>query len=192
MTYLTRIHATSARMDRLIHDLLSFARMARTSLRVESVDLSAIARSVVEEFGHEKPRRSAEFRVADGVVVSGDAALLRVVVENLLGNAWKYSSRREHAEVEFGVEQAGQEAVYFVRDNGVGFDMRFEDKLFRPFQRLHAVGEFEGTGIGLATVQRIVERHGGRVWAESEPDQGATFRFTLPLRPVLPPPSTES
>ena len=111
--------------------------------------------------------------------MEGDESLLRMVLENLLGNAWKYSSRQTKALIEFGSETVDGENVYFVRDDGVGFDMRFVGKLFRPFQRLHAVGDFEGTGIGLATVQRIVERHGGRVWAEGEVDEGTTFRFTL-------------
>lgn len=182
-SYLEKIHSTSARMDRLIHDLLAFSRMARTSMTVQRVDLSAIARGIVEELAEERPRREATFTVADGMVVDGDAALLRIVVENLLGNAWKYTSRREHARIEFGVEERDGEKVYFVRDNGVGFDMRFVANLFRPFQRLHAMGEFEGTGIGLATVQRVLERHGGRVWAEGELDKGSVFRFTLPPWP---------
>lgn len=177
--YLDKIHSTSARMDSLIHDLLAFSRMARASMVLERVDLSRMARDIVAEFEHEKPRRPATFTVAKGLVVEGDVALLHIVMENLLGNAWKYTSQQEHAEIEFGSVAEDGERVYFVRDNGVGFDMRFVDKLFRPFQRLHAVGEFEGTGIGLATVQRIVERHGGKVWAEGVAGRGAVFWFTL-------------
>lgn len=178
-SYLHKIHATSARMDRLIHDLLAFSRMARASMTPEKVDLSAMARAVMEELEQEQRGRKATVRVADGLVVEGDPNLLRIVVENLLGNAWKYTSRREASNIEFGMEVVEGERVYFVRDDGVGFDMRYAAKLFRPFQRLHAVGDFEGTGIGLATVHRIVERHGGRVWAEGGVDAGATFRFTL-------------
>ncbi len=181
--YLDRIHATSARMDRLIHDLLAFSRMSRASMTVAKVDLSALARTVkdglLQELASEKGDREVEFTIEDGLVVDGDESLLRMVLENLLGNAFKYSSRQESSSIEFGSEMVDGERVYFVRDDGVGFDMRFVDKLFRPFQRLHAVGEFEGTGIGLATVQRIVERHRGRVWAEGEVGEGTTFRFTL-------------
>ncbi|MFN2377681.1 MAG: PAS domain S-box protein [Candidatus Binatia bacterium] len=178
-SYIHKIHATSARMDRLIHDLLAFSRMARASMTLERVDLSAMARAVVEDLQQEHRGRTATVRVADGLVVQGDPNLLRIVVENLLGNAWKYTSRGEASNIEFGMETVEGEKVYTVRDDGVGFDMRYAAKLFRPFQRLHAVGDFEGTGIGLATVQRIVERHGGRVWAEGGVGEGATFRFTL-------------
>ncbi len=183
-SYLEKIHSTSARMDRLIHDLLAFSRMSRASMTMGTVDLSLIARAIVEELEDERPRREAVFVIADNLKVNGDATLLRIVVDNLIGNAWKYTSRRPSARIEFGVEEQDGEKVYFVRDDGVGFDMRFVGKLFRPFQRLHAVGDFEGTGIGLATVQRIVERHGGRIWAESEIDKTTVFRFTL-----APPPS---
>jgi PAS domain S-box-containing protein len=183
MLYLDRIHATSARMDRLIHDLLAFSRMSRASMTMARVDLSALARSVRDQFlqqlVQEKSNRKVVFTIEDGLAVDGDESLLRMVLENLLGNAWKYSGRQDEASIEFGSEIVDGERVYFVRDDGVGFDMRFVGKLFRPFQRLHAAGEFEGTGIGLATVQRIVERHGGRVWAEGEVGEGTIFRFTL-------------
>ena len=178
-SYLDKIHTTSARMDRLIRDMLAFSRMLRASMTVGAVDLSAIARAVIEEFRQDEPGREVESVIADGIVVDGDDALLRIVMENLIGNAWKYTSTGARARIEFGVEEQDGEKIYFVRDDGVGFDMRFVGNLFRPFQRLHAIGEFEGTGIGLATVARIVERHGGRIWAESEVDCGATFRFTL-------------
>jgi PAS domain S-box-containing protein len=181
--YLDRIHSTSARMDRLIHDLLAFSRMSRASMTVAKVDLSALARTVkdglLQGLAQSKEDRDVTFTIEDGLVVDGDESLLRMVLENLLGNAFKYSSRQPAASIAFGSETLEGEKVYFVKDDGVGFDMRFVGKLFRPFQRLHAVGEFEGTGIGLATVQRIVERHGGRVWAEGEIDEGTTFRFTL-------------
>jgi len=179
-SYLDKIHTTSARMDRLIHDLLAFSRMSRTSMTIQEVDLSALAHAVAEDLDQERPRRDVEFTIAGNLVVEGDGTLLLIVVENLIGNSWKYTSRREGARIEFGSAERDGETVYFVRDNGVGFDMRFIGKLFRPFQRLHAVGEFEGTGIGLATVQRIVERHGGRVWAESEVEESTTFYFTIP------------
>ncbi|HEY2774486.1 MAG TPA: PAS domain S-box protein [Candidatus Binatia bacterium] len=178
--YLEKIHSTSSRMDRLIHDLLAFSRMARTSMTIVVVDLSELARGAAAELAQQEPERNVEFAIAEGLVVEGDAALLGVVVENLIGNAWKYTQRRDVARIEFRADLVEGEKVYSVRDDGVGFDMRFVGKLFRPFQRLHGIDDFEGTGIGLATVQRIVERHGGRVWAESEVDCGATFRFTLP------------
>lgn len=183
-SYLDRIHSTSARMDRLIHDLLAFSRMSRASMSVQRVDLSALARSVVEELRREEAAREVTVEIADGLFVDGDATLLRIVLENLIGNAWKYTSRRPVSRIEFGVETKDGERVYFVRDDGVGFDMRFVGKLFRPFQRLHAIGDFEGTGIGLATVQRVGERHGGRVWADSEEGESTTFRFTLKPRRI--------
>jgi light-regulated signal transduction histidine kinase (bacteriophytochrome) len=143
------------------------------------VNHSALATAVADELARAHPDRRVEVRVADGLVARGDRALLRLVLENLLGNAWKFTARTAAARIEFGREGAGERSAYFVRDNGVGFDMAYADKLFGAFQRLHAATEFPGTGIGLATVQRIVLRHGGQVWAESAVGQGATFYFTL-------------
>ena len=131
------------------------------------------------QYRQDAPEREISYTVAPEVMVSGDEGLLRIVLENLLGNAWKYSSKTAQAHIEFGATELAEETVYYVRDNGVGFDMAYAHKLFGPFQRLHRLEEFSGTGIGLATVQRIIHRHGGRVWAEAEPNKGATFYFTL-------------
>jgi light-regulated signal transduction histidine kinase (bacteriophytochrome) len=148
-------------------------------LRGSAVDLSGLARTVACGLQERDSGRKVEFTIAGGVRVVGDANLLRVVLENLLGNAWKFTAKREDARIEFGVETGGGGPVYWVRDNGAGFDTKYADKLFSPFQRLHSASEFPGAGIGLATVQRIVRRHGGRVWAESAAGQGTAIRFTL-------------
>ncbi|BDV44587.1 hypothetical protein GURASL_35100 [Geotalea uraniireducens] len=177
---LERIRLASARMGEMIDAILNLAKVTRGELAYETIDLSALAREIAGELRLREPARAVDFVVADGVRVQGDATLLRVVLENLLGNAWKYTGRRERGRIEFGIrEGAGDGTTCFVSDNGTGFDMRYAGKLFGPFQRLHRAGEFEGTGIGLATVQRIVHRHGGRVWAEAAVDRGATFFFTL-------------
>ncbi|HYC00310.1 MAG TPA: PAS domain S-box protein [Candidatus Limnocylindrales bacterium] len=177
--YIDRVHATSARMGQLIQDLLALARVTRSSMRRGPVDLATLARGVAAELRQGQPDRDVEFIIPDQVRAEGDASLLRIVMENLIGNAWKYTSKHASARIEFGIDDTGGERAYFVRDDGAGFDMRYADKLFGAFQRLHAVAEFEGTGIGLATVQRIVQRHGGRVWATGAPEKGATFYFTL-------------
>lgn len=177
--HLRRVRNAARRMSSLIEDLLRLARVTRGDLRRVAVDLSAVAREIEAQLREREPARVVDVRIAERLVVDGDPGLLRMALENLLGNAWKYSSRRDRAVIELGVsEQAGTRA-YFVRDNGVGFDAEHADKLFRPFQRLHADHEFEGTGIGLATVQRIIARHGGRVWAEGERDRGAAVFFQL-------------
>lgn len=176
--YLRRVRAVTQRMSRLIDDLLSLSRIPRSELRRETVDLSGLACSVVEQLREAQPEREVEFHVAGGLMAQGDARLLRIALENLLGNAWKFSSKTDGAVIEFGMMRDDGEDVYFVRNNGAGFDMNYASKLFGAFQRLHDVREFEGTGIGLATVQRIVRRHGGRAWAEGEPGRGATFYFT--------------
>jgi light-regulated signal transduction histidine kinase (bacteriophytochrome) len=166
-------------MDQLITTLLNFSQLTRGEMRRTEVDLSIMAREIACHLSMKQPERDVTFNIADGIVVDGDARLLRVVLENLLGNAWKYTGREAEARIEFGMEEAGGETVYFVRDNGTGFDMSQADRLFNPFRRLHEEAEFEGTGIGLATVRRIIERHGGKVWAEGEVDRGAIFYFTL-------------
>ena len=177
--YIHRIRAASQRMGESMHSLLNLAQITRGELGLGRVDLSAIVHSVSAELKTTQPNREAEFGIQDGLLVNGDAQLLRVVIDNLLGNAWKFTGSREVTKIEFGVSSNGSGPVYFVRDNGVGFDMAYVDKLFGAFQRLHGATEFEGMGIGLATVERIVHRHGGKVWAEGDPGAGATFYFTL-------------
>ena len=178
-SHLRRVRAATKRMEQLIDDLLHLARVSRAELQSEPVDLSALARSIVAELRQREPRRAVEFACADRAPVRGDPRLLRIALENLLGNAWKFTLRRQPAHIEFGSVAQDGRPVYFVRDNGAGFDMAYAEKLFGPFQRLHGATEFPGSGIGLATVHRILQRHGGRVWAEAVVDGGATFYFTL-------------
>lgn len=177
--YLNRIRAGTQRMGRLIDDLLHLSRISRAELIPERVDLSALAESVAAELRADAPERTVEFAVQPGLCAEGDGHLLEVVLENLLGNAWKFTSGTASARIEFGVQDEAGGPAFFVRDNGAGFDMAYVDKLFGAFQRLHGAAEFPGTGIGLATVKRIITRHGGRVWAEGAPGAGATFFFTL-------------
>ena len=177
--HLERIRAATERMAQLIDDLLKLARVTRSEMRNEAVDLSALAQVILAEFQTLEPERSVECVVQDGVACRGDPQLLRVVLENLLGNAWKFTTKKPKAKIEFGMFQRDGERVYFVRDDGQGFDMTYVDKLFGTFQRLHSMTEFPGTGIGLASVRRIIHRHGGRTWAEGAEHQGATFFFTL-------------
>lgn len=182
-----RIRGSGRRMMQLIDDLLNLSRVTSGAMLSEPVDLSAIARSTSEELRSSAPQRPVEFVIADSGPVEGDPRLLRLAMDNLLRNAWKYTSRQPRARIEFGVEAKDGAQVYFVRDNGVGFDARSANRLFQPFQRLHPAEEFPGNGIGLATVQRIVRRHGGEVWAESEAGKGATFYFSLGKLKVNPP-----
>ncbi len=175
--YLGRIQASAAQMGELIEDLLYLARVSRASVRNARVDLSGMAREIVEQHRVQEPQREVTVQVQDGLVADGDAGLVRIVLENLLGNAWKFTSREPQAEITVG--RMPGEDVFFVRDNGAGFDMAYADKLFGVFQRLHSGTDFPGTGIGLATVNRIVSRHLGRVWATAAPGEGATFYFTL-------------
>lgn len=177
--YLRRIRASCEQMVRLIEDLLQLSRVARSEMRREPVDLGALARQITAELQKSDPKRSVQSVIGEGLVASGDERLLRVALENLLANAWKFTGKREDPRIEFGMVQRNGQPTFYVRDNGVGFDMAYADRLFGAFQRLHEKGEFPGTGIGLATVQRIVHRHGGRIWAESEAGKGATFFFTL-------------
>lgn len=179
--YLSRIQAGVAQMGRLIEDLLSLSQVSRMQLRYEDVDLSALGHRIVEDWRGRQPERQVEVLVEEGLKAQCDGRLIKMLMENLIGNAWKFTSREGNASIHVGqtLDAAGQ-PKFFVRDNGVGFDMAYADKLFVAFQRLHAVSEFPGTGIGLATVGRVVSRHGGRVWAESVPGRGATFFFTLP------------
>ncbi|MDP2660013.1 MAG: ATP-binding protein, partial [Dehalococcoidia bacterium] len=177
--YLRRVRAASQRMAQLIDDLLALSRTTRREMSRDRVDLSGLTGGVAAELQRNEPERRVEFVIQPGLVARGDSHLLRIVLENLLGNAWKFTSRRSIAKIEFGATQQDANTVYFVRDNGVGFDPAYADKLFGAFQRLHASTEFPGTGIGLATVQRIIRRHGGLIWPESAVDQGTTFYFTL-------------
>ena len=177
--YLERVRTGTQRMGHLIDDLLSLSRITRATLRRELVDLTDLARTILSELGGREPERRVESRVSEGLVVQADPSLLRVMLENLLSNAWKFTSKRPLATIEVGREERAEGAVFFVRDNGAGFSMEHVTQLFKPFQRLHAADQFEGTGIGLATVRRVVDRHGGRVWAEALPDRGATLFFTL-------------
>jgi signal transduction histidine kinase len=176
---LHRIRAGSQRMDRLIDDMLNLSRVSRSELHRELVDLSGLANDVADELRSHDSQRDVALRITKDLTADGDPQLLRVVLENLLGNAWKYTAKRPHATIEFGLSRDNGHSSFYVRDDGAGFDMQYADKLFTPFQRLHGMNEFPGTGIGLATVQRIIHRHGGRVWAEAKVNGGATFHFTL-------------
>jgi DNA-binding response OmpR family regulator len=180
---LTRVRAATDRMSGLIEDLLQLARLGRTALDPQPLDLSALARGVAAQLQERDPDRTVTFAIEDGLHVRADRGLLCAVLENLLGNAWKFTAHREAPTIELGRRDLGGQPGFFVRDDGDGFDMRYVDKLFRPFQRLHTDDEFPGTGIGLATVRRIIERHGGTVRAESAPGAGATFSFTIPTEP---------
>lgn len=177
--YLKHVRESAQQMSHLIDDLLALSRLSRGDVRRLQVDLSALAHELVERLQDTEPERRVTVVIHDGVVGHGDPTLLRAVLENLLGNAWKFTAKRELAHIEFGQTSDGARASYFVRDNGAGFDMAYAAKLFGVFQRLHSSDDFEGNGIGLATVQRIIRRHGGRVWAEGAVDRGATFSFTL-------------
>ena len=178
-SYIEEVYNGTLRMNELIDALLRFSTLARKELRREVVDLSAVARSAAGELRLAEPDRPVTLRIAEGIKVNGDANLLRVVLDNLLGNAWKYTKNRQDAVIEFGVAETAGEPVFFVRDNGIGFDMADAEKMFLPFQRLPVPDEYKGHGIGLATVQRIIHRHSGRIWAEGEPGKGATFYFTI-------------
>jgi light-regulated signal transduction histidine kinase (bacteriophytochrome) len=206
--YLVRIHNGSVKMTRLIDDLLHLSRISRQELARGRVDLSARVSSLVSELRESHPGRDVEVLITEGVTALADHGLMRIVLENLIGNSWKFTAKTRKARIEFGTIDCGtrnaecgmksgskgtasgmvsqsasrkpqSEIVYYVRDNGAGFDQAYADKLFRPFQRLHSGREFEGMGIGLSIVERVIRRHGGRVWAEGEPDKGATVYFTL-------------
>ena len=181
--YLERMRTSTQNMEQLIDGLLELSRLSRSELETCDINLSEVARSIAADLQDGEPEWEVSFSIQDHLVANGDPRLLRVALENLLGNAWKYTSKRPEARIEFGSSThmgslTGNKA-YFVRDDGAGFDMAYAGKLFGPFQRLHKVSEFAGTGIGLATVHRIVERHGGKIWAEGEVDNGAAFYFTL-------------
>ncbi len=177
--YLHRIRGASRRMGELIDDLLKLSRIGRAELHVETVDLSAMVRSIADSLRQNQPDRRVEVVIQSDVIVRGDKFLLAIALENLLGNAWKFTARQLPARIEFGILYQDGQPVHFVRDNGEGFDMQYAEKLFAPFQRLHSESDYPGTGIGLSTVQRVIQRHGGRIWATAEMHRGATFYFTL-------------
>jgi PAS domain S-box-containing protein len=177
--YLNRVRAATQRMGHLIDDLLNLSLMMRTEIRREEINMSELAHTIGEELRKTQPERQVEFVIQEGALAQGDARLLREMLENLLGNAWKFTGKNPHSRIEFGVTQQEGQKVHFVRDNGAGFDMKYADRLFVPFQRLHSTDEFSGNGIGLTIVSRIINRHGGQIWAEAEVEKGATFYFTL-------------
>ena len=177
--HIAKIRAGCRQMAEVIDSLLKLSRVMRQEADFKEVDLSAMAAEIFAGLRENEPLRRVDFRAQPGLTAEGDRVLLGEVLENLLSNAWKFTGRTPAPRIEFGAERRDGELAYFVRDNGKGFDMKYAGKLFRPFQRLHAPADFPGTGIGLTTVQRIIERHGGRVWAEAEEDKGAAFYFTL-------------
>jgi light-regulated signal transduction histidine kinase (bacteriophytochrome) len=176
--YLQHVLDAAHRMSGMLEGLLSLARLQRAEFHPIPLDLASIAGGIVDRLRAAEPAREIELALSGNIAAEGDSSLLTAALEALLQNAWKFTRGREPARIEVGAQPANP-AVYFVRDNGVGFDMRYADKLFNPFQRLHSVQEFEGIGIGLAAARQIIRRHGGRIWAEAAPDRGATFYFTL-------------
>jgi light-regulated signal transduction histidine kinase (bacteriophytochrome) len=180
--YLQRTRNAVMRMEKLIDDILRLSRLSRVSMIHEMVDLSGLAQSVVAGLREREPDRKVEVAIQPGLTIAGDRELLRAAMENLIGNAWKFTGKKEDARIEVGGLPDDGEVIFYVRDNGAGFNKAYADKLFKPFQRLHSEKEFPGTGIGLALVHRIASRHGGGVRAESEPGQGATFYLSLPAK----------
>jgi light-regulated signal transduction histidine kinase (bacteriophytochrome) len=177
--YLNRVRKGTQKMALLIDEMLNLSRLGRMTLKPVEVDLSAIAQSICTELHETDPQRKSEFVIAADLKSSADPTLIRAVLQNLLENAWKFTSKKAKSKIEFGELDIDGEITYFVKDNGAGFNMKYEKKLFTPFQRLHQESEFPGTGIGLTTVQRIIHRHNGVLWAESKINAGATFYFTL-------------
>jgi signal transduction histidine kinase len=177
--YLRRVRLASQRMEQLINDMIKLSRVTRTEINIEKVNLTRIARSVINELQESKPQRHVDIRIADDLEDNADSRLMHIMLENLLGNAWKFTQKQSTAVIEFGCTKEGKKKIYFVRDNGAGFDMTYMDKMFTPFQRLHTAEDYPGTGIGLATVRRIIHRHEGNIWAEGQVGKGATFYFTL-------------
>jgi signal transduction histidine kinase len=183
--HLKRVAAAAQQMGRLIDSMLSLSRVASATLDMKQIDLSGLVRETAERLRESEPERHVQFVIADGLSEQGDGVLLGAAIENLLSNAWKFTRNRTDARIEFGATKERGQTAYFVRDNGAGFDMAYASKLFGAFQRLHTASEFEGTGVGLATVHRIVRRHGGRVWAEGKVGEGACFHFTIGKRAGL-------
>lgn len=181
--YLQRIRAATQRMGALIDDILGLSRLTRAQMLVAKVDLTEIARSIIDEMQKAEPERVVTIKIAEGLEATADPKLMRIALENLLGNAWKFTGKQAEAIIELGATMEGSKTTYFVRDNGTGFDMAYANKLFTPFQRLHSVEEYPGTGIGLGTVQRVMHRHGGKVWADGQVGKGATFYFSFASEP---------
>jgi PAS domain S-box-containing protein len=177
--YLHRVRSAAQHMARLIDDLLSLSRISRSDMAIGQADLSRMVREIADDLHKTDPGRQVSFVIQEGIKVQGDSLLLRIALENLLQNAWKFTSKHPSAQIEFGMQQQKETPVYFIRDDGAGFDMKYADKLFGAFQRLHTAKEFPGTGVGLATVQRIIHRHGGRIWAKGEVEKGAVFHFII-------------
>ena len=177
--YLRRVSGSAERMSELIDDLPALSRVTQVDMQSTHVDLSSMVNEIMQELQNIEPQRSEEFLITPDLHVHGDIGLHHIAMDNLISNTWKFTRKEATARIEFGCQNHEGEIVYFVRDNGAGFDMAYVDKLFIAFQRLHDSREFDGTGIGLTTVQRIIRRHNGRVWADSNPGQGATFYFTL-------------
>ncbi len=178
-SHISRIIAAVRRMSELIDAVLSLSRISRSEMSIAKVDLSAIAHDIANDLINTEPERKVDFIIKEGMSVEADPTLMRVVLENLIGNSWKYTSKKEHANIEFSSIEKNGKPLFYVRDDGVGFDMKYAKKLFTPFQRLHSESDFPGTGVGLASVKRVMHRHNGRVWAEAVPDEGATFFFTF-------------
>ncbi len=179
--FISHIVEAAERMNSLIDDLLKLSQVSRSELQCENVDLSKMAREAIKSLQRSSPARRVKVKIAPGIRAFGDPRLLRIVLDNLLSNTWKYSSKQPNPTIEVGI-QHGATPVYFVRDNGAGFDMRHVGRLFRPFERLHSQAQFPGTGVGLTTAQRMIHKHGGEIWAESDIGKGATFFFTLAPR----------
>jgi light-regulated signal transduction histidine kinase (bacteriophytochrome) len=177
--YLERVRAAAQRMATLIDDLLNLSRVTRTALQPRFINLSKMAEEIIESLRETARERQVTFSITPDLMVEADPHLMNIVLENLLNNAWKFTSKREQTIIEFGQQSRAKQRTFYVRDNGVGFDMAYVDKLFGVFQRLHSISEFPGTGVGLATVHRIITIHGGRIWAESAEGKGTTFYFTL-------------
>jgi light-regulated signal transduction histidine kinase (bacteriophytochrome) len=178
-SYLKKISDSGELMGQLMDDLLKLSRVTRSDLTMEKLDLSNMAQKIISDLVKEEPKRKVKVTIAPDITANGDKNLLGLALQNLLGNSWKYTGKTAEPRIEMGTVEHDGKMAYFVRDNGAGFDMTYANKLFMPFQRLHKATEFAGTGIGLATVQRIIRRHGGEVWAEAKVGEGATFYFTL-------------
>jgi signal transduction histidine kinase len=181
---LARIQSSVRQMSELIEALLVLSRISRQTLHRELVDVSALAESIVQDMRQKDPSRSVEVVIQPNMAVHGDRRLVGDLFQNLIGNAWKFTSKTGEPRIEIGQSSSGSLATLYIRDNGAGFDMAYEQKLFKPFQRLHGAADFDGSGVGLATVARIIDRHGGRIWAEGKPNEGAVFYFTLPTAPM--------